>query len=399
MNGWFTAAVIIFTELTNDNWNRIFVISENKNHLESIDVLRAIAIIAVFMFHSNMGFSNGGYDENGVLDFSSAGDLLKMLSPIGFGWTGVELFLLISGFLIHNGYLTGEKSAKVFSLNTFYSKRFWRIFPPYFLVLLFFACVSNPLRYLYDINILKDFLLHVFFLHNLSEASFFTINPAFWSLALEMQLYLVYPLLLMVRKKYGMKVSFWLMILLSLVMAVTGFAWKGYTEYLPYDASVLKYWFVWVSGAFLAECYGENKRIFSKNSLLMAVILFLGLITSKAFLISSKFQLYFATFAWLAFFEWFIHSRSIYQSLHKPFFKILTVIGICSYSIYLIHQPFLGQMIAFLLPWWKGSLGLMVKGTLAFIILFFISYGMYVFIEQPAIAFGVKLRNAKKRGK
>jgi hypothetical protein len=53
-------------------------------------------------------------------------------------------------------------------------------------------------------------------------------------------------------------------------------------------------------------------------------------------------------------------------------------------------------MIEYLWPWWKGSLGMFVKSSLVFLILFFLSYGMYVFVEQPSIAFGAKLRAKKK---
>lgn len=194
------------------------MLKENNNHLESIDVLRAIAILAVFFFHAKWGYSNANYGANGFLNFASMKELALMLSPTGLGWSGVELFLLISGFLIHYGYLQLEIRGKELPVSTFYSKRFWRIFPPYFIVLLFFALMANPMRYLYDFNILKDFLLHVFFLHNLSESSFFTINPAFWSLALEIQLYLIYPILLVIRKKAGIKNTFWIVVLLSLFL-------------------------------------------------------------------------------------------------------------------------------------------------------------------------------------
>jgi hypothetical protein len=53
-------------------------------------------------------------------------------------------------------------------------------------------------------------------------------------------------------------------------------------------------------------------------------------------------------------------------------------------------------MIEFLLPWWKGALGMLVKSSLVFVFLFFLSYGMYVFIEQPSITLEAKMRNRKK---
>jgi len=96
-----------------------------KNHILKIDVLRGIAIIAVFLYHAQYckfpEFLTPHYNTNGTIIITNLKDLLLNFSPISFGWTGVELFLIISGFLIHLGYLSNKDK---FNIKTFYSKRF-----------------------------------------------------------------------------------------------------------------------------------------------------------------------------------------------------------------------------------------------------------------------------------
>ncbi|MBK9763825.1 MAG: acyltransferase [Flavobacteriales bacterium] len=176
------------------------VLPSSKAHLESVDILRALAIISVFAFHSQEVLLSSYYVKV-VRDtwfwFPHEGGWKRIfwsLSPSTFGWFGVELFLLLSGFLIHHNTL--KKDLPVNWMD-FLSKRFWRIYPAYFLAILVFGFAMGPFSAL-------DWVLHLLLIHNLYEPTFFGINGSFWSLALEAQLYLVYPVLLLMRGRWGM---------------------------------------------------------------------------------------------------------------------------------------------------------------------------------------------------
>lgn len=152
-------------------------VSEGK-HLPQLDGLRAFAVIAVAISHWTPNF------------------LAKNL-PWG---TGVQLFFVLSGFLI-TGILLRNRPAEMgttlsFALKTFYARRALRIFPLYFGVLtLAFIFALGPIRELW--------FWHVTYLSNFYFA-FHSAGPAIqdpflhlWSLSVEEQFYLLWPLVVL----------------------------------------------------------------------------------------------------------------------------------------------------------------------------------------------------------
>ena len=145
-------------------------------HLPVLDGLRGLAILLVLFSHW-------------------VNDLPQSLFPYGTsGWCGVDLFFVLSGFLITNGLLASKCSTNYFS--AFYSKRLLRIFPVYYLALLAyfvllplcFPGIPGPDAY--------DRPFYWLYLNN--WAAFLHLPNAplighFWSLAVEEQFYLVWP--------------------------------------------------------------------------------------------------------------------------------------------------------------------------------------------------------------
>ncbi len=159
-----------------------------QRRIPELDGIRAIAIWMVLIMHSFWGFHN----QWGALDF-----LPKSVAEIlSHGWLGVDLFFLLSGFLI-TGILLATKDQPHYFKN-FYIRRFLRIMPLYFsLVLIWAFFYRGYWRY---------FLLSSFFGANLSHL--FTIRvphgpSVLWSLAVEEHFYLLWPgiVLLLDRRK------------------------------------------------------------------------------------------------------------------------------------------------------------------------------------------------------
>lgn len=146
------------------------------NHLPGLDLLRAIAIVWVMLFHS---FLVGGLGA----DFA-------WLSR--YGWAGVDIFFVLSGFLIGTQVLQALHRSGQLSLAGFYARRAWRILPAFAVVLALYVFFP-PLRELPGLQ--PGWQFATFTLNLLID---YERNPAFshaWSLCVEEHFYAVFPLL------------------------------------------------------------------------------------------------------------------------------------------------------------------------------------------------------------
>ena len=156
---------------------------------KEIDGLRALAVIPVIFFHAGFNAFSGGF-------------------------VGVDIFFVISGYLI-SSIIIEEQSKGTFSILTFYERRARRILPALFFVIL--CCLPFAWFFLVPTD-LKDFgqsLVAVsLFLSNFLfwiETDYFSTAAEFkpllhtWSLAIEEQFYLFFPIFLMLFWKSGIK--------------------------------------------------------------------------------------------------------------------------------------------------------------------------------------------------
>jgi peptidoglycan/LPS O-acetylase OafA/YrhL len=160
--------------------------AQHRRHFRpDIQGLRAIAVLSVVVYHANAAWAPGGF-------------------------VGVDVFFVISGYLI-TGILLSEMDRGTYSLTGFYERRVRRLFPALFTmlaaVLAAAALVVPPIAYK---ELAHTAFWTVFFTSNLSlsqQAGYFNIDSSFkpllhtWSLAVEEQFYLVFPLFLFVTVK------------------------------------------------------------------------------------------------------------------------------------------------------------------------------------------------------
>lgn len=157
-----------------------------SRHIPALDGVRGVAIILVIFCHVNHAL--GGPFTPGRIDGPVA-------MVFGWGWVGVDLFLVLSGFLI-TGILFDAKGTSGYFRN-FYARRVLRIMPLYY-GFLFFVVVLNRLGSLSDPWLSPDGLLSLAtYTYNFRVAlGGGGINGLhhFWSLAVEEHFYLVWPL-------------------------------------------------------------------------------------------------------------------------------------------------------------------------------------------------------------
>jgi peptidoglycan/LPS O-acetylase OafA/YrhL len=162
-----------------------------------IDGLRAVSVLAVFAFH--LGFA-----------------------PLGGGYVGVDVFFVISGYLI-TGIILNRIDKQNFSLSDFYVRRIKRIVPA-LLALIIFCCVGGSLvlspgdyaifgrSALYALAAAGNF----FFLYNTGY-----FNPSAesmpllhtWSLAVEEQFYVAWPIIVFIAARFTQRKKLWLSLL------------------------------------------------------------------------------------------------------------------------------------------------------------------------------------------
>lgn len=146
------------------------------NRLPGLDLLRAVAIVWVMLFHS---YIVGGLGP----DFA-------WLSR--YGWAGVDIFFVLSGFLIGTQVLRPLQRSEPLSFGGFYKRRAWRILPVFAVVLAIYVCF--PARR--EAPGLQPWWQFATFTMNLLID--YGSNQAFshaWSLCVEEHFYLVFPLL------------------------------------------------------------------------------------------------------------------------------------------------------------------------------------------------------------
>jgi peptidoglycan/LPS O-acetylase OafA/YrhL len=364
--------------------------SPHKSYLSKLDAIRGLAILGVFLFHFYVQVFNIG---NFNWQFIEAG--LQAQQPLAlytfyifsYGWIGVSIFFVLSGFVNHWSYLNARK----FSLKSFFVRRFWRIYPPYLIALLYFAFIHWGGRI--STEGVRDFIAHIFLVHNFNPDYIFGFNNSFWSIAVEVQFYLLYPLVLFLRSFIGLRRTLLVALILSITIRVLVVTIQDprALDSLAVSEFTLISWFDWILGAYLAEQYYYGKPAFPVTKIWTASLIII-------FIVSTSFQMTFpiassiAALATAIFLE-----RYITSEYTLPIFlsSWLAPLGLCSYSFYLWHEPFIGRMLFFLrqvgLP--GNNLATFSIGLLVVFGIFFVaSWCFYKTVEAWSVKLGKHLK-------
>ena len=338
-----------------------------------IDVLRAFAALLVVVYHT---IELGEWKE-----FPAHGSWLLFR----IGWIGVDLFFVISGFVIAYSAINDLEKSKDGFRSRFFLRRLARIVPLYFLTLVAFIFLVNPEMLLIPLrSAFWHVGSHILFLHNLHPDTFGSINGSNWSVGLEMQFY-VFMIFIMP----------WLcrqppyMVLALIPLAI---AWRFYSTLIaPYGVSSVHVQHVWTAqlpgtldefavGIFLAMLV-KSPHPWAQRLLSPNWPAFLGWATAATLMISLAMALFIPRGSYWDHPHMITYWRSLlgvafgcllacsitFPAAQLAVLRPLRYLGEISYGLYLWHLPVLLTLIA--IPDLRGfrllALVLIGTGTLA----------------------------------
>lgn len=327
------------------------------SYISSLDLLRGLAALAVVFFH----FTHGNPD------FLTQENFLYIIGRYGF--LGVDVFFVISGFVIPYSMYVGKY--KPASFGKFMVKRVARIEPPY-IISIVLVIALNYLSTLspyyrgagFDVNT-TGLLLHLGYLNAFFHYPW--VNDVYWTLAIEFQYYLIiaaiFPLLISNKKSK----SFFVLILLAL----SGIFVNEHSLFFNYAH-------LFIVGILLFQFKIGYLKKGEFGTMLLIVLMLIFIKFDKRYLIAALLPYFFIMY--------FDFSN-----------KISKFLGNISYSLYLVHIPIGGRVINIAETMFANEMVRSIFVFVAMAISIFAAWIFYKLVEKPSIKLSKRLSYSKKK--
>ncbi|WP_207426054.1 acyltransferase [Pedobacter sp. SYSU D00535] len=355
-----------------------------QKRITQLDAIRAVAILLVLLNHLNLE----GLENRVLLTFFNRFRIA--------GWIGVDLFFVLSGFLIGGLLFDEYKRTNNIDVKRFLIRRGFKIYPSYFV----FLIIGTLINFLLGVQ--NDYI-GLFYNAIFIQNYFPRIYDHTWSLAIEEHFYILLPFLLLFllkRPQFG-KNLFWTFLIIGVVCLGLRFINvisppEAYNFHALFGRTHLRFdsLFFGVFLCYIYKYYKEQMLQFLKQyQYTLAILSSIVITTPFIFARENNFWLSSLplTLLYLAFgfvLIWFL------QTKENVFTSALGVIGTYSYSIYLFH-PLVNEL-------WKDFFFKTLAGTnwyLYFSGYVFLSIGIgiliFKMIENPSLRLRNKLFPAK----
>lgn len=323
--------------------------TENKKKsLHQISFLRAIASISVCVFHLSYGNTSFLVKSNFIL------------KTFSYGYLGVQVFFILSGFIICYSLPPNYQLKNFFS---FLKKRLIRVEPPYLLSIFLTLGVAYISAFVTN-NLVefswKNLLYHIGYLNSFTKSPY--INPVYWTLGIEFQFYTLIGLLFPLMKKsvYFLILIITSLLLLNLMKFSDGNLIFAHTPF--FCAGIISY--------FISCSIQYPKWIL----ICLLVVTLLTITLNRPEVI------------YVSFFAICILALPFRYNTFVQFFSNI------SYSLYLIHVPIGGRIINLSLRFVKTDNQKYLAIATAFITSIIAAYLFYLVVEKPAIKWSKKIR-------
>ncbi|HSC66724.1 MAG TPA: acyltransferase [Cellvibrio sp.] len=357
---------------------------KNNSRLYGLDTLRAFAIIIVLIYHYRVVVS-----REPIFGFMSE-----------LGWTGVDLFFVLSGYLIGNQILSVFAKGHEFSLKLFYIRRFLRTLPNYYFVLALYFIFPVALSGTATAP-LWSFLT---FTQNLDMRAGETFTHS-WSLCIEEQFYLIFPLIALVIGYTKRSIALgWIAIVGAMLSAISLRTFRGINLYeidtgaMPIQSFMEQTYYFSLTrfdellpGVAIALLKNFHPETFTKIVRKGNLLLIFGLTCVSAMfyvyyhypygtsvlVVSAGYSLLSIGFGILV-----LAALSPNSILHRIRIPGAASLALWSYAIYLIHKPLFQVLKAPLTEYGvdiNGGLGV----AMIMAVSVFCGWMLYQFIETP----------------
>ncbi|WP_108929850.1 acyltransferase family protein [Leptospira johnsonii] len=376
-----------------------YLFSKNESELPALNGLRALSIFLVILFHMGTGASSILKTDN---------DIINTIAQ-NFR-TGVDLFFMLSGFLIYGGLLDENFKTSNIDLKTFYLKRTLRIMPAYYICLLINFLQSKSIYKLYEKlpnptltqitahetlgNSLTNSWADILYISNYFHDRLFYFG---WSLSIEEQFYLIVPslcLLLLFKVKDNTRrvlvlILFFLPLLLRTTYYFVGINrfWIDTHTETRFDAIVI--------GMLIAELVRWRPSYFKNENQRTNLILSIGFLISLSisFLIKrstgnlvfifTSFQIAYSLLFILSLIEGSFWNKLLSLSIFRPVARV-------SYTMYLWHGTLLSLSIYILSKiFLNGKIGILAFlciGVYSTLFVFILCIPIFYITERPFLA-------------
>ena len=282
---------------------------------KDINLLRALSVLAVVVYHIDKNLLPGG-------------------------WLGVDIFFFISGYLISNKIIVDLNNDK-FKFKNFYIKRIKRIIPPVFSTIIFslpFAFVLLPPKelflYLSSIQSTVLFYSNIFFqnldFYNSPSSKFFPMLHM-WSLSIEEQFYIMFPLLVFIIFRYKRDITLQILTIFAIFSLILNFIDYGNTIFYQLQFRMWEFLFG------ILFMLLESKIKFPKGTKYLG--LFIILFSLVRFDDAMLNQIYTKAVCLIGVFLYLARSQEDIFLDNLKNNKVIQQIGLISFSLYLLHQP------------------------------------------------------------
>jgi peptidoglycan/LPS O-acetylase OafA/YrhL len=327
-------AVSTYTNAPATPWRGSTIANRSSvDRVATLDALRGIAALTVALSHGREVFFIGTmpYLKAYPFDLWPSSLLVYLTAPLMSGAIGVSLFFILSGYVIHRSYAPSLAADNLtFDAPTFLMRRMIRIYPTLLLALLVtFLCDSLTRTFVLHHNLgdvdLWSLLVNVLSLQGLLGEPYGSNSPL-WSLAIEMQFYLVYPLALMVRRRISATAMLGVAAGISLLGALVSASTTS-TVAFP------QYYIAWWIGAYMADREAAGQSLPRRWQVWSTLLIAFGCIT---------YQLQYWYIARIA---WAVGLAPVMMAvIHRADPRlsqnaVLGWLGQCSYTLYAVHFP------------------------------------------------------------